>query len=54
MNYKEQMREWLSEHPEATVEQAFEAGYMTSNSNWCRGKVELMKKCMEILKQLTN
>jgi len=52
MSYKEQMSEWLSKHPNATVEDAWQAGYFQSNENWCKGKVELMEKAVEIMKQI--
>ena len=52
MSYKDQLKEWLSKHPNATVEEAIEAGYMISNNNWCHGKVEQMEKCIEMLKQI--
>lgn len=35
MNYKEQMKEWLSKHPDATIEEAWEAGYFQCSVNWC-------------------
>ena len=54
MNYKEQMRKWLAAHPDATTEEAWEAGYMTSTDNWCHGKVEMMEKCAEMLKQIID
>ena len=52
MNYKDQKKEWLASHPNATVEEAWEAGYMTSTDNWCQGKVALFEKCRELLKQI--
>lgn len=50
MNYKEQMQVWLKSHPNATLEEAYEAGYMTCTNNWCHGKVALFEKCREMLK----
>lgn len=38
MSYKDQMKEWLAKHPKATAEEAWEAGYLTSNVNWCSKK----------------
>lgn len=35
MNYKEQMTDWLAKHPDATLSEAWEAGYLTSTDNWC-------------------
>lgn len=52
MNYKEQMQDWLKNHPDATVEQAYEAGYKNSTLNWCHGKVALFEKCRELMKQI--
>ncbi len=34
MNYKEQMQQWLEKHPNATIEEAWEAGYLQSTDNW--------------------
>lgn len=52
MNYKDQMKEWLREHQDATPEEAYEAGYMQSNLNWCHGKVELLTKLKELITKL--
>ena len=52
MNYREQMKDWLQKHPQATVEEAWEAGYMQSNSNWCHGKRELMENVIEEMKEI--
>ena len=54
MGYKDQLKEWLQKHPDATAEDAIEAGYMISTDNWCHGKVELMDKCVELMKQIIN
>ena len=52
MNYKEQMKEWLSKHPDATIEEALEAGYLQCTKNWLHGKLDLMEKCVELMKQI--
>lgn len=52
MNYKDQMKKWLAEHPDATAEQIWEAGYHQCTENWLHGKVELMEKCMNLMKQI--
>lgn len=36
MNYKQQMAIWLKEHPNATIAEAWEAGYLQSTTNWVR------------------
>lgn len=54
MGYKDQLKAWLQKHPDATAEEAIEAGYMISTDNWCHGKVELMDKCVELMKQIIN
>ena len=54
MGMKEKMVEWISKHPDATVEEAWTAGYFCSTDAWCHGKVELMDKCAEILKQIID
>lgn len=38
MSYIQQRDEWLAEHPHATAEEAWEAGYLTSTANWCEQK----------------
>ena len=38
MGFKEQMAEWIAKHPEATLEEAWEAGYWQSCDNWCNRK----------------
>ncbi len=35
MNYKDQKKEWLNSHPNATIEDAWEAGYLQCSLNWC-------------------
>lgn len=52
MTYKDQMKEWLSKHPGATVEEAWEGGYFQCTVNWVHGKVKLMEKCMDLMKQI--
>lgn len=52
MSYKEQMKDWIQKHPNATVEDAWEAGYMQSNRNWCHGKREKMEKVIEVMKEI--
>ena len=49
MSYKEQMKDWLSNHPDATPEEAYEAGYLQSNVNWCHGKMESLTKLKELI-----
>ena len=39
MSYIEQRDEWLQKHPDATVADAWEAGYWQSCDNWC-GKIK--------------
>ena len=36
VGYKVQLKEWLDEHPNATVEEAIEAGYWICCDNWCK------------------
>lgn len=52
MSYKEQMKAWLSKHPDATPEEAYEAGYMQSNVNWCQGKMEYLAKLKELVTKI--
>lgn len=36
MNYQQQMANWIKKHPKATIEEAYEAGYLQCSVNWCR------------------
>ena len=35
MNYKEQMKAWISKHQNAKPDEAYEAGYLQAIKNWC-------------------
>ncbi len=35
MSYKDQKKKWLSSHPKATPDEAYEAGYQQATRNWC-------------------
>lgn len=52
MNYKQQMKDWMQKHPEATPEQAFEAGWLLCTQSWCHGKREKMEKVIEVMKEI--
>jgi hypothetical protein len=36
VNYLQQRSAWLERHPDATIEEAWEAGYWQATDNWCR------------------
>lgn len=36
MAYIDQMREWIRKHPNATLEDAWKAGYSQSTENWVK------------------
>ena len=38
MSMKEQRDEWIKSHPDATIKEAFEAGYFTSTENLVKQK----------------
>ncbi len=38
MTYLDQKQKWLAEHPDATPEEAWEAGYLQCLKNWCKKK----------------
>ena len=42
MGYKVQLKEWLDEHPNATVEEAWIAGYWQSTDNWCKHERQII------------
>lgn len=46
------MQKWISDNPDATIEDAWSAGYDCSTDAWCRGKVDVMIKMRELIKQL--
>lgn len=52
MSYKEQMKEWLQKHPQATLEEAWEAGWLMCTQAWCHGKREKMEKVVEMMKEI--
>ena len=52
MGYKEQMSEWIAKHPEATLEEAFEAGWFACSEAWCHGKREKMEQVCELMKEI--
>lgn len=52
MSCKEKMRAWLQEHPEATPEEAFEAGWYACTDAWCHGKREKFEKIVEYVKEI--
>ena len=52
MGHKEQLQEWLDKHPDATMEDAFTAGWMLCTEAWCQGKREKMEQLRELLKDI--
>ena len=52
MGFKEQMAEWIAKHPEATLEEAFVAGWFACTEAWCRGKREKMEQIVELMKEI--
>lgn len=52
MNYKDQMKEWLREHQDATPEEAYEAGYTQCTINWCHGKREKLEKLFQLINDI--
>ena len=52
MNYKEKYAEWAAEHPSATTEEAFTAGWMLCTEAWCHGKREKMDQVCELMKEI--
>lgn len=35
MTYKQQLAQWMRDHPDATPEEAYLAGYWQATTNWC-------------------
>ena len=52
MNYKEQMSEWLGRHHDATLEEAFEAGWYLCTDAWCHGKREKMEQVRNLINDI--
>ena len=52
MNCKQEMERWLKENPNATVEEAFEAGWMICTDAWCHGKREQMDACIVLMNDI--
>lgn len=48
------MKRWLQEHPNATLREAFESGWMACTEAWCRGKREKMEQICEMMKELIS
>jgi len=44
MSYIEQRKKWISKHPKATIEEAWDAGYFQSSENWCNKETFLNNK----------
>ena len=51
---KEKMEIWLQENPDATLEEAFQAGWMLCTEAWCHGKREKMEYVCELLKDILS
>lgn len=49
---KEKMEKWLREHPDATLREAFEAGWYNCTEAWCRGKREKMEQVCEMIREI--
>jgi hypothetical protein len=52
MSYKEQMNDWLSKHPDATPEEAYEAGWLACTEAWCHGKREKLEKLVQLMNDI--
>ena len=46
------MEIWLQENPDATLVDAFKAGWMLCTDAWCHGKREKMDKVCELMKEI--
>ena len=49
---KKSLERWLDGHPDATVEEAFVAGWMLCTEAWCHGKREKMERVCEMIKEI--
>lgn len=51
---KEKMKQWMNDHPDATVEDAFEAGWLSCTDAWCHGRREQFESVCETIKEIIN
>lgn len=51
---KEIMDKWLSENPNATLREAFEAGWYGCTDAWCHHKREKMEQVCELIKEVIS
>ena len=49
---KEEMEIWLQENPDATLVDAFKAGWMLCTDAWCHSKREKMEQVCELMKEI--
>lgn len=54
MNWEKEFERWLKENPNATLKDAFRAGWMKCSNAWCHGKREQMETCIELMKQIID
>ena len=50
----EEMEKWLSEHPSATLADAFKAGWLGCTEAWCHHKRKKMESVIELMKELID
>lgn len=48
MSYHEQRKRWIRDHPKATIEDAWNAGYFQCSDNWCNKETFKKNKRNEI------
>lgn len=48
------MSDWIKNNPEATLEEAFKAGWMLCTEAWCHGKREKMEEVCELMKEIID
>ena len=46
------MEKWLQEHPNATVAEAFKAGWFACTDTWCHGKREKMEQLSDMINEI--
>lgn len=54
MGFKEKMAEWIAKHPEATLEEAFVAGWFACSEAWCHGKREKLEECITLMREIID
>lgn len=48
----ERMKQWIADHPDASVADAFKAGWFACTEAWCHGKREKMDQVAVLMREI--